>query len=170
MILYLGGKPYLYQFGETTMTFLTRRKLTVLLACICLLATVPHADAMLVAQTDKRPTAADILRSARTIFIRTETIFFKPATLENALLKRPEFQEWGLAISRGELDADLIIEVDRKLFTTRFVYSVIDRRTRFVVASGKISSIGGTVEGKISDSFIKRMRQARASSPPARTK
>ncbi|HYY59075.1 MAG TPA: hypothetical protein VE842_17225 [Pyrinomonadaceae bacterium] len=153
------------------MTFLTRRKLTFLLASICLLATVATSDAMPAAQTDARPDAADILRSARTIFIRTETIFFKPATLENALLKRAEFQAWGLAISRVEWDADLIIEVDRKLFTTRFVYSVIDRRTSMVVASGKISSIGGTVEGKISDSFIKRMRQVRASPPPpAQTK
>ena len=150
------------------MTFLIGRKLTLLLASICLLATVATPDAMPAAQTDARPDAADILRSARTIFIRTETIFFKPATLENALLKRAEFQAWGLAISRMEWDADLIVEVDRKLFTTRFVYSVIDRRTSMVVASGKISSIGGTVEGKISDSFIKRMRQVRASPPPTK--
>ncbi|HEV2915398.1 MAG TPA: hypothetical protein VGX92_19115 [Pyrinomonadaceae bacterium] len=152
------------------MTFLTRRNLLlhVVVVCICLTATISTVDAAPVSQAEARPTPTDMLRSARTIFIRTNTIYFKPATLENALLKRSEFQDWGMAITRIEWDADLIIEVDRKIFTTRFVYSVIDRRTTTVVASGKISSLGGTVEGKISDSFIKRMRQVRAS-PPART-
>ncbi|HEY0385295.1 MAG TPA: hypothetical protein VGC64_04760 [Pyrinomonadaceae bacterium] len=110
-----------------------------------------------------RPTPADVLRAAQTIFIQTKTVYFKPATLENALLQRTEFQDWGLVITREKTDADLIIEVDRKLFTTSFVYSVLDPRNNRVVASGRVNSIGGTVEGKISDSFIKRLRQVRAS-------
>jgi len=147
-----------------------QRKLMFLLASICLLAFFPQAFAMSIAQDDARSGPYEILRSARTIFINTNSVFFKPATLENALLKRAEIQAWGLMITRVREDADLIIEVDRKLFTTRFVYSVLDRRTSTVVASGKISSIGGTVEGKISDSFIKRMRRVRPLPPYAPTK
>ena len=103
---------------------------------------------------------ATILRNAKTLYIRKESAFFKPAELENELLKRPEFQRWGLVITRTESDADLIIEVGRKVFT-RFVYTVIDRRTNTVVASGKLSSLGGTLSTKIAKRFIENMRRVR---------
>lgn len=130
---------------------------------ICFFALVPLANAGMISQSDvPNSSPTEVLRSARTIFIRTKSVYFKPVTLENALLKKDEFQQWNLAITREQTDADLIIEVDRKLFTTSFVYSVIDPRNKRVLASGKVNSIGGTVEGKISDSFIKRMRQVRS--------
>jgi hypothetical protein len=112
-----------------------------------------------------RPGPDETLRAARTIFIRSKSVYFKPSTLENSLLRRDEFQQWGLAVTRDEADADLIIEVGRKLFTTSFIYSVIDPRGQRVVASGRVNSIGGTVEGKISDSFIKKLRAARQNPP-----
>ncbi len=99
-----------------------------------------------------------ILRNAKLIYVRKESVFFKPAELENELLKRPEFQHWGLLITRTEADADLIIEVGRKVFT-RFVYTVIDRRTNTVVASGKLSSLGGTLSTKIAKRFIENMKR-----------
>ena len=134
-----------------------------LLAGLCLPSPASLPGARNNSQSEAaRPTPADVLRSAQTIFIQTKTVYFKPATLENALLQRVEFQDWGLVITREKTDADLIIEVDRKLFTTSFVYSVLDPRNNRVVSSGRVNSIGGTVEGKISDSFIKRLRQVRA--------
>ena len=108
-----------------------------------------------------RADANDLLRSAQRIFIRTKSVYFKPAALEQALLDREEFQRWGFVISREESDAELIIEVDRKLFTNRFVYSVIDPKTQRVLLAGKIGSLGGTVEGQIADGFIKRLRRIR---------
>ncbi|MDQ3684374.1 MAG: hypothetical protein M3430_02065 [Acidobacteriota bacterium] len=108
---------------------------------------------------------ADVLRSAQRSFIRSKSGYFKPATLENELLKHAEIQQWGVSITREEAEADLIIEVDRKLFTTKFVYSVLDPRANRVIASGKVSSIGGTVEDKIADKFIKQMRESRAVAP-----
>ncbi|HJU56541.1 MAG TPA: hypothetical protein VJ715_18290 [Pyrinomonadaceae bacterium] len=101
-----------------------------------------------------------ILRTAKLLYIRKESAFFKPSELENELLKRPEFQRWGLLITRTELDADLIIEVGRKVFT-RFVYSIIDRRTNTVVASGKLSSLGGTLSTKIAKRVIENMKRVR---------
>lgn len=68
----------------------------------------------------------------------------------------------GLAITRSERDADLIIEVGRKVFTTRFVYTVIDPRTDIVVLSGKLSSLGGTLTTKIAKRLIEQMRQMRS--------
>ncbi|HYG79858.1 MAG TPA: hypothetical protein VD861_05690 [Pyrinomonadaceae bacterium] len=122
---------------------------------------VAAAEANAPQASDSAPAdPATILRHARTIYIRKESAFFKPAELENELLKRPEFRRWGLVITRTELDADLIIEVGRKVFT-RFVYSVIDRRTNTLVASGKLSSLGGTLSTKIAKRFIEDMKRAR---------
>lgn len=104
---------------------------------------------------------ATILRNAKLIYIRKKSVYFKAPELENELRKRPEFQRWGLAITRNEADADLIIEVGRKVFTTRFVYTVIDPRTDIVVTSGKLSSVGGTLATKIAKRFIEQMQQVR---------
>jgi hypothetical protein len=101
------------------------------------------------------------LRSARSIFIRTKSVYFKPETLENSLLEQDEFQQWGLSVTRIEAEADLVIEVGRKVFTTSFIYSVIEPRSQKVVASGRVNSIGGTVEGKIRHSLMKKLRAAR---------
>ena len=112
-------------------------------------------------QSQARPSPNEVLRSAQTIFIRSKSVYFKPTTLENSLLQQEEFQQWGLVITREESDADLIIEVGRKLFTSSFIYSVLDPRNKRVVASGRVNSIGGTVEGKITSSFLKKMRSVR---------
>ncbi len=104
---------------------------------------------------------ATILRNAKLIYIRKKSLYFKAPELENELRKRQEFQRWGLAITRNEADADLIIEVGRKVFTTRFVYTVIDPRTDIVVTSGKLSSVGGTLATKIAKRFIEQMQQVR---------
>ncbi|HYG08599.1 MAG TPA: hypothetical protein VD835_01365, partial [Pyrinomonadaceae bacterium] len=99
---------------------------TLIIAIFCALLCIPPASA---GQTPEsvaaKMTPAETLRSAQTIFIRTKSVYFKPAALEQELLDRSEAQQWGLVISRDETDADLIIEVDRKLFTNRFVYSVL---------------------------------------------
>jgi hypothetical protein len=145
-----------------TLTFRAAR----LLLALPLLAPAAAATAAQ-AQSDNSSKAArsspyDALRSARTIFIRSKSVYFKPESLEQALVNREEFQDWELAVTREEADADLVIEVARKLFTNRFVYNVIDRRANRVLAGGRIGSLGGTVEGQIADSFIRKLRRARA--------
>jgi hypothetical protein len=123
----------------------------------CLLVFTPHTDAWAQnANTQVSPVAP--LRSAHTIFIRSKSVYFKPSTLENSLLQQEEFSGWGMSITRNEADADLIIEVGRKAFTTSFIYSVLDTKTQRVVASGRVNSIGGTVEGKITSSLMKKLR------------
>lgn len=124
-------------------------------------AEVAAAETITPQTSDSWPTdPATILRNAKLLYIRKESVFFKPSELENELLKRPEFRRWGLVITRTEIDADLIIEVSRKVFT-RFVYSIIDRRTNTVVASGKLSSLGGTLSTKVAKRVIENMKRVR---------
>lgn len=138
----------------------------IVIASFCLLSLLTSVTARNCPQgRTTRPSPNDVLRSAQTIFIRSKSVYFKASTLENSLLQQDDFQQWGLVITRDESDADLIIEVGRKAFTTSFIYSVIDPRNKRVVASGRVNSVGGTVEGKITDSFMKKMRSVRQ--PPA---
>jgi hypothetical protein len=134
----------------------------ILIAGCCLLSSLTFASAGNYPQSEAaRSSPSDVLRSAQTIFIRSKSVYFKASTLENSLLQQDEFQQWGLVITRDETDADLIIEVGRKVFTTSFIYSVIDPRNKRVLASGRVNSIGGTVEGKITSSFMKKLRSVR---------
>jgi hypothetical protein len=151
----------------------------ILITCVFLLSTLALGNAGSSIQTQTpssphketaRPTPDEVLRSAQTVFIRSKSVYFKASTLENSLLQQDEFQQWGLVITRDETDADLIIEVGRKVFTTSFIYSVIDPRNQRVVASGRVNSIGGTVEGKITDSFMKKLRLVRQTPIPNQTK
>ena len=152
------------------MNKLFRFTATILLVVTWSYAAVLPAQAQERSQADDSPSATDVLRSVRSILITTRSVYFKPATLENELLKRPEFEQWGLVITREKRRPDLIIEVDRKLFTSSFVYIAIDARTNRVLMSGRVNSIGGTVEGKITDDFIKRMKQIRPVTGHALTK
>jgi hypothetical protein len=147
---------------ENKIMTLLNRCVWILIASLCLLSPLTFVSASNGPQREAtRSSPNDVLRSAQTIFIRSKSVYFKASTLENSLLQQDEFQQWGLVITRDESDADLIIEVGRKAFTTSFIYSVIDPRNKRVVASGRVNSIGGTVEGKITASFMKKMRSVR---------
>jgi hypothetical protein len=79
--------------------------------------------------------------------------------LEDKLLKRPEFHELGFVITRDESDADMVLELRHDLFT-KYVFSVVDTRSQLVLLSGKLSSLGGTVAGKVAKRFVKEIGQA----------
>ena len=111
---------------------------------------------------------AEALRSARTIFIMTRTVHFKPDDLAGQLLKKPEFTQMGLTVTKDRNAADLIMEVDRITFSTEFPYVIVDPKNRTVVASGQVNSLFGTVPAKIANMFMKQIKQARASTASSR--
>ena len=108
----------------------------------------------------------ELLRSARTIFIHSNTAFFNAAQLQNALRKRPEFTAWRLLIvddwEAAKL-ADLEIAVGRPLFTYIFTYIVKDRRTGIVLATGKVTAFDGNIAApKLAKRIIENIKTARA--------
>jgi len=67
----------------------------------------------------------------------------------------------GLVITRDPDAADLILEVHHDIFT-KFVYTAVDRKANIVVAGGKLSSLGGTVAGKVAKRFLKQVMKAKS--------
>ena len=109
--------------------------------------------------------STESLRSAQTILIMSRSGFFNPRDLANDLMKKPEFSQMGLTITNDRNSADLVIEVDRLVFTTHFPYVVVDPKNNTVVASGEVNSLFGTASAKIANSFIKQLRATRSASP-----
>jgi hypothetical protein len=81
--------------------------------------------------------AQDILCAARTARIATRSMYFTPETLERALASQKNFDSIGLTLVKDVWVADLLITIDRPLFTYTFTHSVTDSRTSRVLDSGK---------------------------------
>jgi hypothetical protein len=94
----------------------------------------------------------------RKVFVRSKALLVRAAVIEEKLLKRSEFSQLGLVLTRNEEDADIILELRHDLLT-KYVYSALDVRTQTVVAGGKVSSLGGTVAGKVAKRFLKQLEQ-----------
>ncbi len=113
-----------------------------------------------------RPRVTDpaaLMRAARVILVRSNTAFVNEKEVEDSLRKRKEFRAWGLALTRSDADADLVIEIERKPFSRRFTFSVLDPRTMLVVTTGKTRSVlfGKKIPNKIAEKFMNRMKTAR---------
>ncbi|HEU4389351.1 MAG TPA: hypothetical protein VFV34_16225 [Blastocatellia bacterium] len=103
----------------------------------------------------------EVKRTAQVVYIRSRTGFLKHAALADALEKRKDFQALGLVITENQRAADIIIEIEREHLLAHFTYTAYDPDTRTVVASGHVTSLFGTAAGKIADSFVKQMKEAR---------
>ncbi|HEV8367947.1 MAG TPA: hypothetical protein VGQ39_08350 [Pyrinomonadaceae bacterium] len=111
------------------------------------------------------PTPLDSLRTGKLIYVKSSSLLVGASVIEEKLQKRREFQQMGLMVTRDPLGADIILEVHHDLFT-KYVYTAVDPKTDIVVAGGKLSSLGGTVAGKVAERFLKQMLRARAMQAP----
>ena len=108
-----------------------------------------------------------LLRRARLIYVRSDSVFVSGREVEASLLKRKEFKAWGMLVTRDAAQADLVIEITRRPLTRRFTFSVIDPRTGEVVASGKTRSVlfGKKIPNKIAEKFANRVKVYRPYPP-----
>jgi len=94
----------------------------------------------------------------RKVFVRSKALLVKASVVEDKLMKRSEFAQMGLVLTRDPVDADIILELRHDVLT-KYVYSAVDARTQVVLAGGKVSSLGGTVAGKVAKRFLKQLAQ-----------
>jgi len=102
------------------------------------------------------------LKSAKSIYVKSSSVLVGRSVIEEKLQKRAEFSQMNLVITRDEAVADIILEVHHDVLT-KYVYTAVDSKRNIVVASGKLSSLGGTVAGKVAKKFLKQVMQARQS-------
>ena len=85
--------------------------------------------------------------------------------LQNALRKRDEFDKWQMAIVDGwekRNVADIMIEIDRPLFTYTFTYQITNRINGIVLATGKITAFDSNdAAPKLAGRIMEEIKEAR---------
>jgi hypothetical protein len=105
---------------------------------------------------------ANLLRAARTVFVRSDTVFLKPEQLERDLRERKEFEAMRLTIVKDANIADLIIDLGRPLFTYTFTFSVTSSQTSVLLLNGKVMAFDGNFASpKIARELVKKLGSAR---------
>ena len=120
------------------------------------------ADTLEMPQAVRPPTAIDvlniepkeILRNAKIFHISSDSELISVKMMERALLKTPEFNKWNLSLIQESKNADILINVEHQLFTFDYRYTMTDRKTSVVLASGKVTVWDG---GMASEKFAKQI-------------
>jgi hypothetical protein len=108
-----------------------------------------------------------ILRGAKFIYIWGYSDFINEQMMENALMKLPEFEKWKLIIVKDEKLADIKVNIEHDLFTWNYRYSVTDKRTDILLASGKVTAWDGRIaSGKFAREIIEKLRPGREQGSP----
>ena len=73
-----------------------------------------------------------------------------------------DWGELGLTIVQDPRVADLLIEIDRPLFTYVHTFVIVDKRTSIVLGSGKVTAFDGTIaSGGLAKDIVKIFTSAR---------
>ena len=84
---------------------------------------------------------AELARSAKTIHIRSKTIYLNPALLDAELRKLPEFQALKLKLVNDAKEADLVIEITLPFLTWMWNFTVTHRTGNALLISGKLREL-----------------------------
>ena len=125
------------------------------------------------AETVQQPSVAaasadpkQILKNAKTVYIHSKTAFLTADTLNHALEQNKNWPDLGLTIVSDPRAADLLIEVDRVVFTNVHTFALSDRKTSIVLGSGKVPAFNGIIaSGPMATQIIDIISSARLASP-----
>ncbi len=102
-------------------------------------------------------------------FLESKTAFLTVDTLDRALALQKEWPQLALTIVHDQRVADLLIEVDRPLFTYVHTFVIIDKKTSIVLDAGKVTAFDGTIaSGGIAKEIVQYFAAARL--PAAKAK
>ena len=109
----------------------------------------------------------DVLLASRTIFVTTETDFFTPEHLVNALKKRVEMEQWGLLFVDDQRVADMVLTLDHVPLTWKFTFSLAHQRTGVIVATGSVIIWDGNLgAGHMADRVVDKLSALRTQATP----
>src|SRR5229473_8285534 len=105
---------------------------------------------------------AGILRSARSVFVESHTIWMKGNLLQAALYTRPEIREWGIRIVDDRHGADIYIDVTRPFLTYDWIFKMINPKTGMVLGTGKVTAIDGPAAAqRLAIDIVNQIRSVR---------
>lgn len=105
---------------------------------------------------------AQVAQRARTIYISSGSLWVEEDAMANALRQRKEVKQWGLVLVSDRRAADLILAVDRPVFTYDFTYQLVDVKTSIILASGKVIAFDGTrAAPMIAKKFVEQFKSLR---------
>jgi hypothetical protein len=112
-----------------------------------------------------------LLKDARTFYVSSGTSFFEPVQLQNELRKRTEVEPRPMAILDGDWErrsvADVLVHIDRPLFTYTFTYQLTHRSSGVVLAAGKVTAFDGNAAApKLARRIIEEIKLARGELKP----
>lgn len=132
--------------------------------------------AQLAAQVPQSSTAianADpklILKNAKTVYINSKTLFLTVDTLDRELLRQKDWSKLGLTLVADPRVADVMIEIDRPLFTYVHTFVISDKKTTIILGSGKVTAFDGTIaSGGLAKDIVKILSSARLPPPPPKS-
>jgi len=103
-----------------------------------------------------------ILKSARMIYVSSNTDFLTVSTIDRALLNQKNWEKLGLNIVDVPRQADLELQIDRLVFTHIHTYVLTDKSTGIVLASGRVTALDGVVaSGPMAEQIVKILSAAR---------
>jgi hypothetical protein len=122
---------------------------------------VPQSSAAIVDSDPKR-----MLKDGKTIYIHSKTAFLTVDTLDRTLALQKDWLRLGLTIVQDQRVADLLIELDRPLFTYVHTFIIVDKRTSVVLGSGKVTAFDGTIaSGGLAKDIVKIFAAVRLPPP-----
>jgi hypothetical protein len=111
-----------------------------------------------------------LLSRARILYVQSSTDYLETVQLQNALRKRSEVDAWQLAMVDGwdKKDvADIVIEIDRPVFTFTFTYKITSRSTGILLATGKVNAFDGNAAAPLlAERIVEDIRNARGEVKP----
>lgn len=120
-------------------------------------AKVPKSSAAIAGANPQK-----ILKSAKTIYIHSKTAFLTVDTVDRALTRQKDWPKLGLTIVQDPRVADLLVEIDRPLFTYVHTFVIVDKKTSIVLGTGKVTAFDGTIaSGGIAKDIVKIFLAAR---------
>jgi S1-C subfamily serine protease len=106
--------------------------------------------------------ADEIVRTARSIFVESHTIWMKGNLLQDALYTRPEMREWDVLVVDDRNEADIYIDVTRPWLTYDWIFKMISPKTGMVLGEGKVTAIDGPAAAqRLAIDIVNRIRSAR---------
>src|SRR3989441_9604209 len=104
----------------------------------------------------------EIVRSARSIFVESHTIWMKGNLLQDALYTRPEMRDWGIRIVDDRNGADIYIDVTRPFLTYDWIFKMISPKTGMVLGTGKVTAIDGPAAAqRLAIDIVNQLRRVR---------